>query len=72
MGILITYLRWYSAITKREDINRNVLNYKAPLQPWLAIYALVMVLCILLFAGCTSHGTCIVTICSHRTQGLCS
>jgi amino acid transporter len=49
-GIAFTYLRFYKGL-KVQGIDRNTLTYKAPLQPYLTYYSLVMLFLVLFFNG---------------------
>ncbi|TFK44523.1 amino acid permease [Crucibulum laeve] len=51
--ICLTYLRFFYALRK-QDISRDRLPYKSPLQPYLTYYALIMNVLILVFSGWTS------------------
>ncbi|KAF8313225.1 hypothetical protein DL93DRAFT_2081309 [Clavulina sp. PMI_390] len=49
-GISVTYVRFYAGL-KAQGIDRNTLPFKAPLQPFLAWYAIVSTLVIGFFSG---------------------
>ncbi|GAA5876887.1 hypothetical protein JCM3774_000799 [Rhodotorula dairenensis] len=51
-GIGITYLRFFYGL-KAQGIDRKELPFRAPLQPYLTIYALTMIFLILFFANYT-------------------
>lgn len=51
-GIGITYLRFFYGL-KAQGIDRRELPYRAPLQPYLAMYSISMIFLILLFANYT-------------------
>ncbi|GJN94239.1 hypothetical protein Rhopal_007313-T1 [Rhodotorula paludigena] len=49
-GISYTYIKWHRAL-KAQGIDRNLLPYKAPLQPFLAYFALIFACIVLFFNG---------------------
>lgn len=48
--ILFSYLRFYAGL-KHQRIDRNNLDYKAPFQPWLSYFGIVMITLIIIFNG---------------------
>ncbi|POW11635.1 hypothetical protein PSTT_05145 [Puccinia striiformis] len=48
--ILVSYLRFYDGM-KYHGINRNNLAYKAPFQPYLSYFGVIMIILVIFFSG---------------------
>lgn len=54
-GICWTYIRFYAG-TKAQNIDRRQFNYRAPLQPYAAWYALIF--CSIILLVCPPFAIC--------------